>query len=99
MRLGRVIGNAVSTLKHPAYDGKKLMLVRTLNLKGEEIGPGYIAVDYVGAGEGDTVLIGSAPGVAQLVFEVELAPMRELIMGIVDEAVVNGEYIYRVQDE
>jgi microcompartment protein CcmK/EutM len=43
-----------------------------------------IAVDYVGAGEGDTVLVGSAPGVAQEVFDIERAPIRELIVGVVD---------------
>ena len=37
-----------------------------------------------GAGEGDTVIVGAGPGVAQEVFGIENAPIRELIMGIVD---------------
>lgn len=99
MRMGRVIGSAVSTLKHRAYEGKKLLIVKALDLEGKTNGPGFLAVDYVGAGEGDVVLIGSAPGVAQQVFGEKVTPMRELIMGVIDEAEVNGEFIYRVQDE
>lgn len=99
MKMARVIGSAVSTLKHDAYHGKKLMIVQPLSLEAEPEGEAYLAVDYVGAGEGDVVLIGSAPGVAQKVFNVKIAPMRELIMGIIDEAEVEGRYIYRVRDE
>jgi ethanolamine utilization protein EutN len=43
-----------------------------------------VAVDYVGAGIGDTVVCGGAPGVARTIFTIELAPMRTLIMAIVD---------------
>ncbi len=99
MRMARVIGNAVSTLKHEAYEGKKLLLCKALDLEAKPSGAAFIAVDLVGAGEGDVVLIGSAPGVAQKVFGIKIAPMRELVMGIVDEAVVGDKYIYRVQDE
>ncbi len=99
MRMARIIGSAVSTLKHEAYEGKKLLIAKTMDLDGNLTGPGFLAVDYVGAGEGDVVLIGSAPGVAQKVFDLKIAPMRELVMGIIDEAAVNGDYIYRVQDE
>ena len=43
-----------------------------------------VAVDYVGAGVGDTVIAGGAPGVAKSVFNLDKAPIKTLIMGIVD---------------
>lgn len=83
--LGKVIGHVVSTVKHPAYEGKKILIVRRLNADRKETDEYEIAVDYVGAGVGDIVIAGGAPGAAQVVFNVERAPMKELIMGIVDE--------------
>lgn len=84
MYLAKVIGKAVSVVKHPAYQNRTLLLVQPLSLKSQLVRTPTIAVDYVGAGEGDTVIIGAGPGVAQEVFGVEDAPIRELIMGIVD---------------
>ena len=51
-----------------------------------QVEPRYdaVAIDRKCAGEGDTVIVGAGPGVAQEVFGVEDAPIRELIMGIVD---------------
>ena len=54
------------------------------NLNNNPVGNATIAIDYVGAGVGDYVLVGSAPGLAANVFKVKKAPMRELIMGIID---------------
>ena len=85
MNLGRVVGSIVSTEKHSAYDGKKLLLVQKLDLASQPSGLVTVAVDYVGAGVGDLVLLGAAPGLASVVFGVPRAPMRELIMGIVDQ--------------
>ena len=84
MYLAKVIGKAVSVLKHPAYKNRTLLLVQPLSLKSELVRTPTIAVDYVGAGEGDTVIVGAGPGVAQEVFGIENAPIRELVMGIVD---------------
>ncbi len=84
MYLAKVIGKAVSVVKHPAYQNRTLLLVQPLSLKSQLVRTPTIAIDYVGAGEGDTVIVGAGPGVAQEVFGVEDAPIRELIMGIVD---------------
>lgn len=84
MYLAKVIGKVVSVVKHPAYQNRTLLLIQPLSLKSQLVLTPTIAVDYVGAGEGDTVIVGAGPGVAQEVFGVEDAPMRELIMGIVD---------------
>lgn len=95
MRLARVIGTAVSTLKHEAYNGRKLLLVEPISPDGEAIGPATIAVDYVGAGEGELILLGGAPGVAKDVFEVEIAPIKDLVMGIIDEVEIDGKITLR----
>ena len=84
MYLAKVIGKVVSVVKHPAYQNRTLLLIQPLSLKAEVVRTPTIAVDYVGAGEGDTVIIGAGPGVAEEVFGVADAPIRELVMGIVD---------------
>jgi len=84
MRLARVIGNLITTEKHPAYQSRKLMLVQPVDLEGNSRGSVTMAIDYVGAGPGDTVLVGAAPGLAAQVFKIKIAPINDLIMGIVD---------------
>lgn len=85
MMLARVIGKAVSLIKHPAYEQRVLLVVQPLSLKLQPQGKTLLAVDYVGAGEGDLVVVGAGPGVAREVFGVDRAPIRELVMAIVDE--------------
>jgi len=85
MHIARVIGTVVSTIKHKSYNNRKLLLVQRLELNNEPVGYPTIAIDYVGAGVGDYVLVGSAPGLASTVFKLKKAPMRELIMGIIDK--------------
>lgn len=84
MRVARVIGNLITTEKHPAYQSRKLLLVQPLGLDDQPLGTMTMAIDYVGAGQGDTVLIGAAPGLAAQVFSLKVAPINDLIMGIVD---------------
>jgi len=79
--LAKVIGPVICTVKHPAYDGKCMLLISPLDGPEDDY---EIAVDYVGAGIGDIVIAGGAPGVAQSVFKLDKAPIRTLIMGIVD---------------
>ena len=84
MFLARVTQAVVSEQKHPAYRGKIVFVVQPIRPDGTEDGNEWIAIDYVGAGIGDIVVCGGAPGVARTVFDIELAPMRTLIMAIVD---------------
>jgi ethanolamine utilization protein EutN len=62
-----------------------MFLVQPILPNGTAEGNEWAAVDYVGAGIGDVVICGGAPGVAKTVFNLELAPIRTLIMGIVDK--------------
>jgi ethanolamine utilization protein EutN len=84
MLLGRVIGNVVCTMKHPALEGHKLMIVQPLDKKGHAKGRPLVAVDSVGAGTGETVYWcrGRESSFPFLPAEV---PTDVAILGIVDE--------------
>ena len=84
MFLAKVTKRVVSVEKHEAYFGKIVFIVQPILPDGTEDGNEWIAMDYVGAGIGDIVVCGGAPGVAKSVFNIELAPIRTLIMAIVD---------------
>ena len=85
MILAQVIGNVVSTIKHQAYDRTKLMVVQPLQPNGKHEGSSLVAVDTIGAGPGETVLILRQGVAAAQVLGVELPPIRSIIVGIVDQ--------------
>lgn len=85
MFLARVIKRVVSVQKHEAYNGRTVFVVQTIKPDGTNIGAEWVAMDYVGAGVGDIVVCGGAPGVAQELFKLKQAPIRTLIMAIVDK--------------
>ena len=85
MKLGRVVGSVVATQKHEKYDGKKLLLVQPLSLEGEDEGDELLAVDSVGAGAGETVLVVIEGRSASHAMGRELAPANAAIVGIVDQ--------------
>ncbi len=99
MEVGKVIGTVIATVKHELYQGKRLLVVQQLTLEGKPQGSPRIAIDYIGAGVGDLVLIGGAPGVAASVFGVEKAPIKDLIMGIIDRVDLGSQRIMTLYDE
>ena len=85
MRLCRVIGNVVATVKHRVYQGQRLLIVQPVDEAGAEMGTSFLAVDRVQAGPGDTVLVlGEGNGVRQILQMGDAVPIRSLIVGIVD---------------
>ena len=85
MRIGVVAGNVVSTINFPFFDSKKLMICDYVNSDGTT--SGYtIAVDRVGAGVGETVLIMDEGNSARQMFGLDTGPIRAVIVGIVDHA-------------
>ena len=84
MILGRVTGEITSTINHPFLDGKKLLIVTRLSLTGE-LGKDYvIAIDTVGAGVGQRVLVLDEGNGARQVLAAENAPVRSVVVGIID---------------
>jgi ethanolamine utilization protein EutN len=91
MMLGRVCGTVVSTVQHPFYQGKKQLIVRATTPDGAFDGDRYvIALDLVGAGVGETVLVEDEGTSARQLLDVKDAPVRSVIIGIVDQVTDEG---------
>ncbi len=84
MILGTVIGTIHSTINHPFYDGKKMLVVEKTNVEGKPSGDYLIAVDTVDAGVGDPVLVLDEGNGARQIFNSSTAPLRSVVVGIVD---------------
>jgi len=86
MILGSIIGSLDSTINHPFYTGKKLLVVEKHDSEGGPSGSYLIAVDHgVDAGVGDTVLVIDEGNSARQIVGSSSAPIRSIIVGIVDE--------------
>ena len=88
MQIARVIGTVVSTQKHRKFDGAKLMLVQPLNIDDTPRGNALLAVDGVGAGVNEKVLVvleGRAAGEA---LGKKGAPVDAAIVGIIDTVTI-----------
>ena len=84
MQLARVVGTVVATQKHRKFEGAKLLMVQPLNLDDTPRGAALLAVDGVGAGVHEKVLIvleGRAAGEA---LGRKAAPVDAAIIGIID---------------
>ncbi len=84
MKLARVAGTVVSTINVPVFDGRKLLLCDLLDPSGAPAGGYLIAVDTVGAGDGETVLLIDEGNGARQILGAPEAPVRTLVVGIVD---------------
>jgi ethanolamine utilization protein EutN len=93
VRLARVVGQVVSTVKEPELNGFKLLLVHDLDYldptNGAVYRSPYVAVDLAGAGEGEVVVVttGSA---ARVSARTKGTPVDLAVVGIVDTVVVEG---------
>jgi microcompartment protein CcmK/EutM len=85
MILCKVVGSIVSTIKHPSYDNQKVLIVRPVSPDGKLKSGTMVAVDTVGAGEGNTVLVASEGRAATEILGFSARqPLRSVIVGIVD---------------
>ena len=85
MILGRVIGEIHSTIKHPFYDGKRMLVVERAAPIGTTSTDYLIAVDAVGAGVGQPVLVLDEGNGARQIHRSTNAPVRSVVVGIIDE--------------
>jgi ethanolamine utilization protein EutN len=88
MILGRVCGSIVSTINHEFYDHKRLLIVDRLNPDGQATGNYLIAIDSVGAGAGETVLVIDEGNSARQIVGDKTAPVRSIIVGVIDEITI-----------
>ena len=95
MKIARVIGSTISTIKSPRVQNTKLLLCQEMDVYGEdELGIPYVAIDLVDSGVGDLVLTchGSAARQTNLTKE---TPTDAVIMAVLDHLEVDGEYTFR----
>ncbi len=84
MIIGTVKGDIVSTINHPFYDGKKLLVVEKEDFAGKP-GGYLIAVDGgVDAGVGERVLVIDEGNSARQIVGDAGAPVRSIIVGVID---------------
>ncbi len=86
MYVAEVVGNAWGTRKHGSLCDKRLLLVRPIDpLTEKPLGDAVLAVEYqTGAGPGSIVLVLDEGGSARGVLKDAMAPVRTVIVGIVD---------------
>lgn len=90
MQIARVVGTVVATQKHKKFEGAKLLLVQPLNLDDTPRGNALLAIDGVGAGVEEKVLIvleGRAAGEA---LGRKAAPVDAAVVGIIDSVDVDA---------
>lgn len=85
MILARVVGQVVATQKRPQFEGAKLLLVQPETPQGEARGTTLLAIDGVGAGVDERVLVVLEGRAAQDVLGRKLSPVDAAIVGIVDQ--------------
>ncbi|MEW9093448.1 MAG: EutN/CcmL family microcompartment protein [Clostridiaceae bacterium] len=90
MIIGRVVGNLWATKKDEKLNGQKFLVVKLLINKHKEKDELFVAVDNVGAGIGDLVLI-TRGGSARVSLESKDIPVDSVIIGIVDSIEVEDE--------
>ena len=91
MILARVKGNVVSTAKHPAYHGYKLMIVQPIDPEGNDKGSSFLSFDTVCAGVGDVVLVEQEGNTARQLLGTKDDPYHSVIVGVVDQVILQGD--------
>jgi microcompartment protein CcmK/EutM len=94
MRIARVVGSAVSTVKEASLVGHKLLLVRETDEEGAMVGAVFVAVDVVGAGTGELVLVSEGSAARHSTTTTD-QPVDAVIMGVLDSLEVGGNVTFR----
>lgn len=93
MQLGKIVGTVVSTHKDEKLEGLKLQIVKFIDLEGKPTGGLVIAVDSVGAGVNEVVLVAAGSSARQTNITKD-KPVDTVIMAIVDILEVDGKTVY-----
>ena len=98
MNLAKVLGRVVATRKEPSLEGLKLLVLGIAGPDGKLSGGSVVAVDAVGAGEGEYVLYASGSSARQTAVT-DKRPVDAVVMAIVDSWDIGGEEKYRKGDD
>ena len=94
MKIARVIGTTISTIKDEKVRGSKLLILRQTDEAGELIGKSYVAVDLVDAGVDDLVLTGHGSSARQT-YQTKDCPVDAVVIAVIDHLEVDGEVVFR----
>jgi microcompartment protein CcmK/EutM len=94
MLIARIVGTTVSTIKDEKLVGRKLLVLRPTDEKGQPAGKPYVAVDTVDAGVGDLVLTCSGSSARQTAITKD-TPVDAVIMSVIDSLEVDGAVVFR----
>jgi len=94
MLIGKVVGTLVATRKDEKMEGMKFLVVRQVDVEGQETGAYVVAVDTVQAGIGDYVLYATGSAARQTVLT-DRKPCDGVIMAVVDTWEVDGQVKYQ----
>ena len=94
MKIARVIGTTISTIKDPKVKGSTLLILRETDKTGEIIGKSYVAVDLVDAGVNDLVLTGHGSSARQT-YQTKECPVDAVVIAVIDHLEVDGEVVFR----
>ncbi len=94
MIIAKVLGSAVATLKHDLLRNTKLLLVSPADTQGKLTGHPFLAVDLVGAGEGELVMVSQGSS-ARMAIGQNSSPADAAIVGILDTLQVEGVIDFR----
>ena len=98
MILGEVIGEMISTEKHRSLHAVRHLIVQPLTPEGDHDGRALVAIDTVGAGRGERVLVNQEGHAAESILGMKGIPVRSLIVAVVDEVRIGEESIYRKRE-
>jgi ethanolamine utilization protein EutN len=85
MQIGKVVGHATSTVKHPTLSGWRLLVVQVLTPDGGPDGEPILAIDSLGAGQGARVIATTDAVLVRELVGAKNSPIRWSIMGLADE--------------
>ena len=94
MLIAKVIGTTVSTIKDEKLTGRKLLIVRQADERGDPFGKPYVAVDTVDAGVGDLVLTAAGSSARQTDLTKD-CPVDAVIMSIIDSMQVDNKTVFK----
>jgi ethanolamine utilization protein EutN len=85
MQIATVVGQAISTVKHPTLSGFRLLVVQAMTMDGQPDGEPVIAVDSLGAAQGSRVIVTTDAVLVRELTGARNSPIRWSVMGLADE--------------
>lgn len=99
MKIARVIGTTISTIKDEKIRGSKLLIVQQSDASGKKkVANPFVAVDLVDAGQGDLVLMAEGSSARQT-YMTKDCPVDAVIVGVLDSVEVDGKDVFRMTED